>query len=151
MPLTWTITDRANRVWFYLVLGVAVAVGASVVWGDPQLWAMAVSVVLVAQAWRLSLERTVEVTIDEDGVSKRLGNQTWRRDWSEVDAAQLRQVWGSHQLVLTGANSTPSEWNFSNKLPGLARIGRGSLAVQVAADRLPAVQELLAGRGWHQD
>ncbi|MDQ7993670.1 MAG: hypothetical protein AAGC63_11615 [Propionicimonas sp.] len=147
MPLTWTITDRANRIWFYLFLVVAVAAGAGVVWGEPQVWAIALSVALLFQAWRLANERTVVVTVDEHGVSKQLGRDSWRREWSQAERVELRRVWGTHQLVLTGAGSTPQEWSFSNKLLGLARIGRGSLAVQVAPGEVPAVRDLLARRG----
>ena len=147
MPLTWTVTDRANRVWFYLLLLVGVAAGGVVLWLETNLAAMVVALVALFQAWRLGNERTATVTADADGITKRLGRDTWRREWSQVHTAGLRRVWGSHQLVLTGAGSTPQEWSFSNKLAGLARIGRGSLAVQVPSDQVAAVRELLDRTG----
>jgi len=150
MPLTWTVIDRANRVWFYVFLLAGVAGGAVVLWAEADLVGMVLTAVAFLQAWRLGNERTVTVTVDADGINKLLGGQTWRREWSQVETAGLRRVFGSHQLVLTGAASTPQEWNFSNKLVGLARIGRGSLAAQVAADQVPAVRELIARHGWTQ-
>ena len=149
MPLTWTVTDLATRIWFYLHLTAVVAGGAYVVWGEFTLAIAVPVVVLLFQAWRLALEKLVTVTIDGAGVTKTLGRDTWHRDWTQVAGAELRRVLGSHQLVLTGAASTPQEWSFSNKLFCLARIGRGALAVQVPARHVEAVASLLEERGWH--
>jgi len=146
VPLTWTVTDRANRVWFYVFLLAGVAGGAVVLWAEVNLMAMVLTATALLQAWRLGNERTVTVTLDADGISKQLGRDTWRRKWSQVGHAELRRVWGSDQLVLTGVASTPAEWSFSNRLAGLARIGRGNLAAQVAPDQVVAVRDLLARR-----
>lgn len=146
MTLTWTITDRVNRIWFYFFLAAAVIGGATIVWGQPALWTMVLVGLMFFQAWRLAIEKTVTVVVDADGITKTLGRETWRRPWSEVGAAEVRRVWGTNQLVLSDAHATPQEWSYSNKLSGLARIGRGGLAVQVPDDQVDGVRRLLALR-----
>ena len=147
MTLTWTITDRANRVWFYLFLAAGVVGGAAILWvAQPALWAMVLVGLMLFQAWRLALDKTVTVTVDETGITKTIGRETWHRDWSEAGRAELREVWGTHQLVLLDADATPQEWSYSNRLSGLARIGRGALAAQVPADQVAALRKLLAAR-----
>jgi hypothetical protein len=149
MPLTWTGTDLATRIWFYLHLGAVVVGGALVVWADFSIALAVLVALLLFQTWRLANEKLVTVTIDGTGVTKTLGRDTWHRDWSDVSGARLRRVLGSHQLVLAGAASTPQEWSFSIKLFCLARIGRGALAVQVQARHVESVRSLLAEQGWH--
>lgn len=146
MPLTWTTTDRANRIWFYFFLGAAATGGATIVWGQPALWTMVLVGLMLFQAWRLALDKKVTVVVDADGITKTLGRESWHRAWSDVGAVEVRRVWGSNQLVIADADPTPQEWSYSNRLSGLARIGRGALAVQVPDDQLVAVRKLLTRR-----
>ena len=146
MTLSWTTTDRANRVWFYLFLVTGLLGATTVVWGEPALWTMVLVGLALFQAWRLAVDKTVSVTLDETGITKQLGRETWHRDWADVGAVEIRRVWGTHQLVVADANPTPQEWSYSNRLSGLARIGRNSLAAQVPDDQVAAVRQLLAAR-----
>lgn len=146
MTLSWTMTDRANRIWFYVFLVAGLVGAATVVWAEPALWTMVLAGLMLFQAWRLALDKTVTVALDQTGITKQLGRETWHRDWADVGTVEIREVWGTHQLVIADADPTPQEWSYSNRLSGLARIGRGALAAQVPADQVAAVRKLLAAR-----
>ncbi len=141
--IEWRVTDRANRVGFFACLAAATVLAGPVLFGDESLLLMVSVLMLVAQAWRLASAREVIVRLDDAGIAKELGSRRWWLDWSEVGSARLIDFLGSTQLVVT--TDDQAGWSISDRLAG--RLPRTSRAIQVPADQLPAVEQLLSDHG----
>jgi hypothetical protein len=89
------------------------------------------------------LARTVEVRIGADGISKTLGPHSWRLSWTQITDVRLTRFLGSDQLLL--AAEPQQHWSASDRLFQFAPAG--FRAVQVPADRVAEVRELLAAHG----
>ena len=141
--MEWRLTDRATRVGFYACLAAATLLAGPLLAGAESLLLMAAVLVLVAKSWRLALARQVTVRLDDAGIAKELGPRQWRLAWAEVGSARLISFIGSTQLVVTTSDQTG--WSISDRLAG--RLPRNSRALQVPADRVPALQRLLSDHG----
>lgn len=141
--IDWRATDRANRVAFYSCLTLAALMIMPTFLDRISLPFMAAVLVLIYQALRLALAREVHGRIDATGIAKELGARSWRFSWDEVTAAWLMPYLGTTQLLLTTADA--AGWSASDRLFGkLPRTGR---ALQVPADEVSAVRQLLSERG----
>lgn len=143
MIIEWELTDRANLVGFGGCLVAAVVLAAPLFAGEESLLLMMSVLVLLSQAWRMSVARRLQARMDEAGLSKALGPRRWQLSWAEVSAASLINFLGSTQLVVF--TSTPAAWSVSDRLCG--RVARTGRAIQVPADQVVAVRQLLSERG----
>ena len=141
--VTWTVTDRVTRIVFFGCLAIAAAALAPVIAGTVSLPLMVVVLVLVYQAWRLAMARSLRVRMDETGITKTIGTRTWQLPWSHVTAVRAERFAGTGQLVLR--TTDPLGWDASDKL--FWKLGRTEAAVQVPDALLPEVRAFLAGRG----
>ena len=141
--IEWKLADRANMLGFAACLAAATVVVVPLFAGEESLVLMIAVLVLLSQAWRLGLARYLHARLDEIGISKELGAKKWRLAWADVSNASLITVLGSTQLVLTTADV--GRWSISDRLAG--RVGVHDRAVQVPADQLPMVRQLLSEHG----
>ncbi|PFG17039.1 hypothetical protein ATK74_1596 [Propionicimonas paludicola] len=141
--MTWAVTDRAHRVGLVLLVLVCVGAATPILLGSTSLPLMAITAISVVSMWRMSLARTVQVSLDADGITKTLGTRSWRLAWSEVEAVSFTRFLGSDQLLLTG--EPQPHWSASDRLFSL--VPAGTRAVQVPTTQLAAVGELLADHG----
>ena len=141
--IEWKLADRANMLGFAACLAAATVVVVPLFAGEESLVLMIAVLVLLSQAWRLGLARYLHARLDEVGISKELGPKKWRLAWADVSDASLITVLGSTQLVLTTADV--GRWSISDRLAG--RVGVHDRAVQVPADQLPVVRQLLSEHG----
>ncbi|MFZ0529783.1 MAG: hypothetical protein WAL91_04510 [Propionicimonas sp.] len=141
--ISWSSTDRMNRVAFYLCLAVATALATPILAGATSLPLMVGVLVLVYQAWRLAVARAVSGRLDASGVAKQLGPRSWKLAWTQVSAARFTTFLGSSQLVLTSTGD--ASWNPSDRL--LGRLPRGSRALQVEPGDIDRIAALLGEHG----
>ncbi len=141
--IEWRLTDRANRVAFYACLGAATVLVVPLLAGGESLLFMAAVLVLVVQAWRLAMAGQLSARLDEAGITKELGQRHWRLSWEEVTGARMINFLGSAQLVVTTVDQ--AGWSISDRLAG--RLPRDVRAIQVPADQVPAVRQLLSDHG----
>ena len=141
--IEWTLVDRANLLGFSACMVAATVLVVPVFAGEESLAFMLGVLVLLSQAWRLGLARHLHARLDATGISKELGPKHWRLAWADVSDARLITLLGSTQLVLTTADV--NGWSISDRLAG--RIPVHSRAVQVPADQLAAVRQLLSEHG----
>ena len=141
--IEWKLVDRANLLGCYACLGAATVLVAPLFAGDESLLLMVAVLVLLSQAWRLGLARQLHATLDEGGITKRVGPREWRLGWAEVRSARLIRVLGTTQLLLTTEGVTG--WSVSDRLAG--RVPADARAVQVPTVQLAAVRQLLSERG----
>lgn len=144
--MTWTITDRAQRLGLILVVLVLIAAATPILLGSTSLVLMAVAAVSTVSAWRFSLARVVEVQIDADGITKTLGTRSWQLSWSQLTVVRFTRFLGSDQLLV--AAEPLQHWSASDRLFQFAPAG--FRAVQVPAGRVAEVKELLAAHGLTQ-
>jgi hypothetical protein len=141
--IEWKLADRANMLGFAACLAAATVVVVPLFAGEESVVLLIAVLVLLSQAWRLGLARYLHAHLDAVGITKELGPKKWRLAWSDVSGASLITVLGSTQLVLTTADV--GRWSISDRLAG--RLGIHDRAVQVPADQLPAVRQLLSEHG----
>jgi hypothetical protein len=141
--MTWTATDRITRVNFFAALLVAGVALWPLLNGANSLILMVAVLVLVYQAWRLAMARHVRGTLDATGISKTIGQRTQALPWDEVTAARLGRFLGTDQLIVT--TTAAVGWQSSDRWYGL--LGAHELAVQVPADALAQVRELMGANG----
>jgi hypothetical protein len=141
--LTWTITDRANRIAFFGCLVLAAAALTPILAGELSLPLMVLVLVLVYHAWRLAVARQVHVHLDVSGITKTIGTRTWRLAWERVTAVTLTDFLGAGQIVVR--TTEPLAWNASDKL--FWKLGRTEAAIQVPAALLPQLREFLTTKG----
>lgn len=174
--LSWTLTDRAPRVFFWLYI---IALGTVMVnnlqRGVGTVTLVVALVVFGPQAWMLALRRDVRVEVDEHHLTKQLGRTRWTVAWDQVEGVEVVRLLGSWQLILTapshplatrqsssagraakwGLSSDQQADPYSDKLMILGRLRRGGrwwlepgrLAVQVPEGQLTALRAVLASRG----
>jgi hypothetical protein len=139
----WTVADRATVWGFAACIAAATVLVVPLFAGEESIVLMFAVLVLLSQAWRLSLARELRVGVDDVGITKDLGHRHWQLAWADVSAARLITWLGSTQLVLTTADI--GRWSISDRLAG--GIGVHDRAVQVPADQLDTVRQLLSERG----
>lgn len=141
--IEWRLADRANLVGFSACLAAATVLVVPLFAGEESLALMLAVLVLLSQAWRLGLARHLHARLDEVGITKDLGSKHWRLAWTDVSGARLISLLGSTQLILTTADV--GRLSLSDRLAG--RIGVHDRAVQVPADQVAAVRQLLSEHG----
>ncbi len=141
--IEWRVADRANLLGFAACLAAATVLVVPLFAGEESVVLMIAVLVLVSQAWRLGLARYLHARLDGNGIAKELGAKQWRLAWADVSAARLITLLGSTQLILTTADV--GRWSISDRLAG--RVGVHDRAVQVPANELAAVRQLLSERG----
>jgi hypothetical protein len=141
--IEWTLADRANLLGFAACLAAASVLVVPLFAGEESVVLMVAVLVLVSQAWRLGLARYLHARLDANGITKELGPRQWRLAWADVSDVRLITLLGSTHLVLTTADV--GRWSISDRLAG--RVGVHGRAIQVPADQLPAVRQLLSEHG----
>lgn len=141
--IEWRLADRANMLGFAACLAAATVLVVPLFAGEESVVLMIAVLVLVSQAWRLGLARYLHARLDSFGITKELGPRHWRLAWADVTDARLITVLGSTQLVLTTADA--GRWSISDRLAG--RVSVHGRAIQVPADQVPAVRQLLSEHG----
>ena len=141
--IEWKLADRANMFGFAACLAAATILVVPLFTGEESVVLMIAVLVLLSQAWRLSLARYLNARLDATGITKELGSRMWRLAWADVSEARFITVLGSTQLVLTTVDV--GRWSISDRIAG--RINVHCRAVQVPADRLEAVRQLLSEHG----
>ena len=141
--IEWTLVDRANLLGFSACLVAATVLVFPLFAGEESMVLMLGVLVLLYQAWRLGLARHLHARLDAAGITKELGPKHWRLAWADVTGTRLISVLGSTQLVLTTVDAHP--WSISDRLAG--RVPVHARAVQVPADQLAAVRQLLSEHG----
>lgn len=141
--IEWKLADRANMLGFAACLAAATVLVVPLFAGEESLALMIAVLVLLSQAWRLGLARYLHARLDEVGITKELGSKQWRLAWADVSGARLISLLGSTQLILTTADV--GRLSLSDRLAG--RIGVHERALQVPADQVPAVEQMLSEHG----
>jgi hypothetical protein len=141
--MTWAVTDRITRLNFYTALVAAGLALWPVLAGANSLIFMAAVLMLVYQAWRLAMARYVRVSLTEAGLTKALGPHTRQLSWGQVRSARFARLLGTDQLIVT--TTAEISWQSSDRWYG--RLPNHELAVQVPADALRKVRELLQANG----
>lgn len=141
--MRWTLTDRATRAAFWGCLALAGLALLPFFLGYTSIGLMAAVLMLVYQAWRLALARVVDASLDDDGITKKLGHHSWRLGWQQVTAARQIRFLGAPQLILSAADEVA--WNASDRLWG--RLPAGDRALQVPAGQWDEIRARLVEHG----
>jgi len=141
--IEWKLADRATLLGFSACLVAATILVVPLFAGEESLVLVLSVLMLLSQAWRLSLDRQLHARLDDSGITKELGRKRWRLAWADVSAARLVTEIGTTQLVLTTTDA--GHWSISDRLAG--RLPVHDRALQVPPGQVAAVRQLLSERG----